>query len=118
MSNFYNLILSLFSMKIASYIFTSLLILPVLFLLYIGYTYITDKSLNKELIYLYEIDLLSLITGCTLLFVFSLFLSFKKKYFENVVFFGCFILFLIIHTALFQYGKKNRAHIRHSLFSR
>lgn len=66
----------------------------------------------KDLALIYELIILPQIVGCGLLFGFSVFLTIRKRYTENTVLLGCFILFLIIHVILSIYGQ-NRPHFRY-----
>nr|MBB6137710.1 hypothetical protein [Mucilaginibacter sp. X5P1] len=103
---------SLFNMKNASNIFTSILILPIVALLYTEYDYLKGDSMAKELMFVLEMKVLTQIIACLLLFGYSFFLTKRKKYYENTVLFVCFIVFIIADVILNHYGQ-NRAHFRH-----
>lgn len=104
-------------MKITSNIFTLLLIIPVLLLVYLEYILINNSQTSRELNFILEMDMLDKIVGCCLLLGYSVFLTYKKKYLENFVFFGCFIVFMAVYTFLSLYTQKKRADIRHILLN-
>nr|NYE67054.1 CDP-diglyceride synthetase [Mucilaginibacter sp. E4BP6] len=102
-------------MKITSNIFTLLLAVPVLLLGYLEYIQINNSQISGELNFILEMEMLDKIVGCCLLLGYSVFLTYRKKYLENFVFFGCFILFMVVYTFLALYTQKKRANIRHML---
>jgi len=102
-------------MKIASYILTAFLLLPVIGYIYLEYIYMTNNVISKEMIFLDEMKILSYFIGCCLLLGYSIFLTLRKRYIENVVLVAGFILFTTTDLSISNYTKKERLSIERQL---
>lgn len=102
-------------MKIASYILAAFLLLPVIGCIYMEYIYMTDNDMSKELVFIYEMKILGYFIGYCLLLGYAIFLTLRKRYVENVVLIGIFILFTAIDLSISNYTKKEVISIERQL---
>ena len=102
-------------MKIASYILTAFLLLPIAGFIYFEYNYMTNNAMSKELVFLDEMNILVDLIGYCLLLGYAIFLILRKKYLENIVLIAGVILFIAIDLSISNYTKKERRSIERQL---
>jgi hypothetical protein len=93
-------------MKTLSIVFTGLILIPVIGVMYSSfYYYLYDgKIWTKEIIHFVEKKIIIQAIIYLAFFMLSLFLTIKKKYVGNCILFGCYVVFWIVKIIFFLYA--------------